>query len=92
MKGNSLKDSYIPTELNFIFTKGTKHLMKSFKLFFSSPKPPDFSLLECQINITLEKFAHDLLKRLIITQSKFVQLPSIQRSMKIPYLLHFLVL
>ena len=95
-KVNKLNQTYIPTELNSIFSKGTKHILKAFKTFIST-KPDtfailsDLSILNGQIEIILEKFSHDLLKTLVLTKAKFVEFPDIKRTIELSDSLKFFV-
>jgi len=77
-------NKYIPNELNDVFCKANKQIQKSLRLIISEfSKNPDYSILESQIEIILEKFAHDMLKTLVETKSKFAQLPNIARNITI---------
>ena len=78
---------YSPEELNKVFWKANKHILRVITLYEavikSSKEYVDHKMLEEQIHIIHEKFAHDLLKSLADSQAKFANFPLIQRNIQI---------
>ena len=81
------KPKYVPEELNNVFWKVNRHIIKSIKLYErganSSTKKIDYDMLEEQLSILQEKFAHDLLKVLAESKAKFAKLPTIQKNVQL---------
>lgn len=82
------KKSYVPEELNAVFSQAAGHVLAAVKLYVSSsgrtgPQLFDLGMIGEQVNIILEKFAHDLLLVLAETRVKFATLPTIQRNVTI---------
>ncbi len=87
MERSQLRQRYIPEELNAVFWKAAKHIIGAVKIYTGEPhdlpKGIDVGMLESQINIIHEKFAHDLLKTLADTRARFLGLPTINRNVQI---------